>query len=421
MNGGPRGWVLITVLAVTLGACSGVHLRVQHHQVIPEPTTTSALANTVPGAACSAPATLSSGVSIGPARLGAVDFLSREVGVALTAPAVPCEVPRVGISQQVQPVRLGISNDGGTTWATRGSTLLSTTTATSTQQILEQVAPVSTTTVWALSDKGALAFTTNSGTTWAAQPLPAPVVNVAMVGDWLWALSCPPAAGSTGTLRCGPVLERIPLVGGAWESLPLPSLNASIAPKLMVVSPDIVVLLVSVYGDTPGILAVTTDGGQNWNLQASPTGPGNLCQSDVSLTAASPSDWWLLCNGAAAAGSSTKALMRTFDGGKTWRTVAAVTSLVAPPQPGSLTPAEPDFMASGSSNELWLAGFNTLTESADGGVTWTNVPGVNEQGQPAGSFDVLSSSVAWLLAPGIGLWATTNGTTWRPIGAVTTF
>jgi photosystem II stability/assembly factor-like uncharacterized protein len=188
-----------------------------------------------------------------------------------------------------------------------------------------------------------------------------------------------------------------------------------------VVSPDVVVLLVSVHGDSPGAVVVTTDGGQHWLLRAPPLGPGDLCRSDVSVTATSPNDWFLLCNGWGAAGRSPKALMRTFNDGQTWTTVAAVTSLVGPKQPGSLTTAAPDFMASGSAGELWLAGFNTLTESTDGGVAWSTVPGVNEQGEGAGSFDVLSSSGAWLLAPGIGLWATTDGTTWRPIGAVRTF
>jgi hypothetical protein len=33
-----------------------------------------------------------------------------------------------------------------------------------------------------------------------------------------------------------------------------------------------------------------------------------------------------------------------------------------------------------------------------------------------GQFDVLSGTDAWLLAPGAGLWQTTDGITWRSIG-----
>jgi hypothetical protein len=37
-----------------------------------------------------------------------------------------------------------------------------------------------------------------------------------------------------------------------------------------------------------------------------------------------------------------------------------------------------------------------------------------------GQFDVQSSTHAWLLAPDAGLWHTTDGTTWRPVGGTAT-
>jgi len=422
MSGRPRGRILGLVFLVALGACAGPHRGAQHDHVVGGTTTSSAPGTAVSGAkSCSAPASLPSGMAVGPARLGAIDFLAPAIGVALSAPAISCRVPGVGVFQRAQPVRLASSTDGGLQWMTQGSPISSKPPTASTQPVLEQIVAVSVTTVWALSPGGTLLFTTDSGTTWAPQPLPEPVVKVARMGDSLWALACPPTSGSKGTFRCSPVLERKPLAGGAWETVPLPSLHPDVAPNLFVVSPDVVVLMMSDYGGSPGTLVVTADGGREWNLRASPRGPGDLCLSDASFTAASPSDWWLLCNGGAAAGSSTKALMRTYDGGQTWSTVSAIASLTAPIAPGSLPTAAADFMASGSASELWLAGFNTLTESTDGGVTWIVVPGVNEQGEGAGSFDVWSSSMAWLLAPEIGLWATTDGTTWHPVGPVTRF
>jgi hypothetical protein len=38
------------------------------------------------------------------------------------------------------------------------------------------------------------------------------------------------------------------------------------------------------------------------------------------------------------------------------------------------------------------------------------------QGAP-GQFDVLSGTLAWMLAPGAGLWQTTDGITWHPDGS----
>jgi hypothetical protein len=75
-------------------------------------------------------------------------------------------------------------------------------------------------------------------------------------------------------------------------------------------------------------------------------------------------------------------------------------------------------IAAGSPEVLWLATPNTVTESTDGGVTWSQSL-FNPQGT-FGQFDVLSSTHAWLLAPGAGRWHTADGTTWRPVGGTAT-
>jgi photosystem II stability/assembly factor-like uncharacterized protein len=344
-----------------------------------------------------------------------MDFLSPLLGVGLSAPVVPCKEAQ-GYGQQAQPVLLATSADGGTHWVTQGSSIPAS--STSSPPVIEQVVATSTKTVWVL-DHGTVMLTEDGGTTWASQPLPSPVVQIAQVGTWIWALVC---SSSPGTGRCSPVLERTPVTGGAWEMLAVPQLEPSASyTHFVVATPDVVVLVVSPYHNTPGALVVTSDAGQHWNLQATPTGPGNLCSSDADFAAASQSDWWLLCIGGAAAGSSTKALMHTLDGGQTWVTVSAVTSLTDRLQPGSIILAEPADLAAGSPSRLWLAAFNFLTDSSDGGATWTRVHGVFDEGGSLGSFDVLSSHIAWLLAPGDGLWATTDGITWNALGPVTSY
>lgn len=412
-----RRSAVVAVISLVLAACSGGHPNTQPH-VVQRSTATSVSA----AAACSMPTSLGSGVSIPPARLGAIDFLSPETGLALSAKAIPCEVPLgVGkgqnILQQAQPVLLAMTTDGGTDWVTEGAPISpSTTTATT---AIEQVVAGSATMVWALDNEGTLLVTANSGTTWTAQSLPSPVLQIVKNGTWLWTLSCPsPSAPGT----CSPVVERAPLTGGAWERLAaIPQVESGFLSSLNVVSSEVAVLVFSPHGDTAGTLVITTDEGESWDVQATPRGPGNLCTSYPDLASANPSDWWLLCVGGAAAGSSTKALMQTLDGGQTWRTVASVPSLVTPNPPGSLTLGEPAALAAGSSSDLWLAGFNSLTESSDGGVTWTRVPGVNGQGSSTGAFDVWSPRTAWMLAPGTGLWGTTDGSTWHALGAVTTY
>ena len=412
MDIGSRGRrrLFLPLVALSLVACSATQTGRPRHSIPGSTPSVSAMTS------CSAPASLGRNASIASARLGAIDFLSPEVGVALSAPEIPCSVPvghgkGVNIFQHVQPVRLAVSTDGGRQWVTQGRPVSANTSTT--KSVVEQLVATSTKTAWALV-RGTLMVTVNGGTTWASQPLPTPVIDVEKSGSWLWALACPSSAGGA---RCSPVLERKPVTGGAWDKLPIPELQPSVPRDLLVVSTEVAVLLLSPYGDAPGMLAVTTDAGTNWTLEAPPSGPENLCGSDAAIAASGPSNWWLLCLGGAAAGSSTKALMHSGDGGQTWSAVAALTSFVAPIQPGSITSGEPAALAAGSSSQLWLAGFNELTESNDGGATWTRVPGVDEQGAFS-SFDVLSSRMVWLLAPGTGLWATTDGATWSALGAI---
>jgi len=110
--------------------------------------------------------------------------------------------------------------------------------------------------------------------------------------------------------------------------------------------------------------------------------------------------------------------MRSVDAGHTWTVAAWVPSLSAPARPGSLARQDAVTIAAGSPEVLWLATPNTVTESTDGGVTWSQ-PLVNPQGT-FGQFDAQSSTHAWLLAPDAGLWHTTDGTTWRPVGGTAT-
>jgi hypothetical protein len=115
-----------------------------------------------------------------------------------------------------------------------------------------------------------------------------------------------------------------------------------------------------------------------------------------------------------AAGSSPKALFRSTDGGRTW-TVASSLALSGPARPGSLPGEDGATIAAASPDLLWIATLNSLSVSTDGGAFWSMIQ-VNPLGYP-GQFDVLSGTAAWLLAPGAGLWQTTNGTTWQELGS----
>ena len=398
------------VVSVTLSACSP--------GAAPAPTTshettrTTATPTTGGGspAKCLPTADVGRGQPVASSSLGNIDFLSASVGLALTAASIPCQVPGRGWFQQPQAVRLAVSTDGGLHWVTQGEPLPS-----GKNVAYLQFTDVSTSVAWALPNQGSLLLTTDGGTTWTPQPLAEPTQRIATVGRSLWALGCPPA--KDGSLSCiDPVIQAAPLAGGPWRSFPVPQLSSNVAPLLAATSPSTAVLIAEPTS-TPGGLWVTENAGASWTSEPLPTGPSGLCEQYPDFTSEPSGDWWLLCVGGAAAGSSTKALMRSTDDGRTWVTISDVPSLVEPHPPNSLTAAEPAALAAASPSRLWLAGFNFLTQSVDGGVTWTTVPGVNTGGT-SGAFDILSLDHAWLLAAGAGLWGTTDGTTWHALGAV---
>jgi photosystem II stability/assembly factor-like uncharacterized protein len=170
----------------------------------------------------------------------------------------------------------------------------------------------------------------------------------------------------------------------------------------------------TVIGDG-GRLLILRNGGRSVTKRPDPIWMGRPCQP--AGLAAAGRNWWLLCLGGAAAGSSEKALFHTTDAGRRWTVVSQVTSLTAPPRPGAITLQEPNAIAAGSRARLWLAAQNNLYASGDGGARWERVPGPDPQGYPA-AFDVLSPTHAWLLAAGQGLWRTTDGRHWIALGPV---
>jgi hypothetical protein len=117
---------------------------------------------------------------------------------------------------------------------------------------------------------------------------------------------------------------------------------------------------------------------------------------------------------------SANALERTTDGGQRWRTVSAVTNPWSPAVTPDAIPGI-DIVSFGvaSSRRLWLGtSLGEVFASNDGGVHWRPVPGLNTEGAYPEYFDVLSASRAWLIAPGTGVWRTTDGVHWRKLNAV---
>jgi photosystem II stability/assembly factor-like uncharacterized protein len=345
-------------------------------------------------------------------RMGAVQFSSAEDGIGVSAYGFPCwhRTPSGETSSwQREPAQLATTHDGGRTWQPEGAPIPRTA---ANQSLGTMVVAVPARRVWALvADR--LFATDNAGASWQAQALPAPVVQIAAGDGFLWALSCP----MKREIRCTPTLERMRTAGTAWRKLTFPRLTSTPDPQLAVTQGAVIVQVRRAAA--PGAELVSSgDEGASWTVRPDPVWDGRSCLTPANLTTDPTGGWWLICIGSAAAGSSTKGLLHTTDHGRHWVTVSQVRSLQTL-RPHTIPTAEPDALAAPSRTRLWYSGYNSIARSDDGGRRWTGSSGVNPEGATT-YFDALSPTHVWLIAPGAGLWSTTDGIDWHPVGPLNT-
>jgi photosystem II stability/assembly factor-like uncharacterized protein len=345
-------------------------------------------------------------------RMGAVQFSSAEGGIGVSAYGFPCRhrTPSGETSSwEREPAQLVTTHDGGRTWQPEGAPIPRTT---ANEGLGTMVVATSTRRVWALvADR--LFATDNAGASWQAQALPAPVVQIAAGDGFLWALSCP----LQPKIRCAPTLERRRTAGKTWTKLAFPRLASTPDPQLVVTRGAVIVQVRRAAA--PGAeLVSSANEGASWTVRPDPVWEGRSCLTPANLTADPSGGWWLICLGGAAAGSSTKGLLHTTDGGRHWSTVSQVTSLETQ-RPRAISTAEPNALAAPSRTRLWLAGYNSMTRSDDGGRRWAGIHGVNPDGETA-YFDALSPTHGWLIAAGAGMWSTTDGVHWHAVGPLNT-
>jgi photosystem II stability/assembly factor-like uncharacterized protein len=357
-------------------------------------------------------------------HVGAVHFFSATSGVGITAGRFPC-FRRVRAGEQEvgfprQAVRLASTSDGGRTWFIVGMAIP--VAVGPGGAIAEQIAATSPADVWAAVGPHRLVATNDGGSHWQVQAIPTPVVQLAASGGFVWALTCPQAARRTAPAGCRPQLWRTNSAATPWTRVTLPpatALDQSLV-QFAAAGSDLIIELLEASKRPTGQLLVSHDAGKRWTEQRAPTWDHQQCDNPAGLTAARPHTFWLLCLGGAAAGSSTKGLLRSTNAGHTWTTVSAVTSLTQLPRRGSITRGEPSALAAGSQTRLWLSFTNGLTESNDAGRRWTDVPqAFNSEGWET-TIDALSARHAWVLAPGAGLWRTTDGLHWHPLRPLNT-
>jgi photosystem II stability/assembly factor-like uncharacterized protein len=179
------------------------------------------------------------------------------------------------------------------------------------------------------------------------------------------------------------------------------------------------------------ILAFTNDGGGSWNTRPAPC--SGAFSNGAEVAASSSDDLWLLCGSQATAGEQSKQLYRSGDGGGTWRLVASATGLGTPPP--SSVPTDPlplsgyiapftvghHNLAVASPERAWLFPARAdLYETQDDGTSWAPVSDLSPAGFAdggLGNISFLNATQGWICEYSVGLWHTSDGMTWHPLGA----
>src|SRR6202021_1910760 len=173
--------------------------------------------------------------------------------------------------------RESVTTDGGKTWSRQGTQIPG---ADSEDFESSLVAAASTKSLWvSLSTQHSLLHSGDGGETWVIQPVSGLVSGLSLADGWVWALSSCQGTDST----CAPVLQRESVGGGTWQTLAMPQLQSGAPPRLLVISPQVILVLAELVGKSPGELLVTLDAGQTWTVQSTPVGPSNVCTQDIGV------------------------------------------------------------------------------------------------------------------------------------------
>jgi photosystem II stability/assembly factor-like uncharacterized protein len=286
--------------------------------------------------------------------------------------------------------------------------------------------------------------TTDSGVSWHEAAVGPMVYDVSAIGENVWALTsgCPRPLGATTQTVCPLVVEQSPDGGTRWSATTTGLSTLTDGPlaaqrvELARITLNRAYVLITVPDEPAGGLALiyTGDGGQDWVTRPVP------CAASFGLgdemAASGTDDLWLLCGSQAAAGSQSKELYRSSDAGSSWllsatasaSTTGLGTTAVADPAPstlplgGYIAPFSIGHktLAVLSPTTAWLyLTTGSLLKTVSGGRTWTAVPDLVAAGfgtGAPGNVTFISATQGWICAYGVGLWHTTDGEHWAPLG-----
>ena len=282
--------------------------------------------------------------------------------------------------------------------------------------------------------------TSDGGVSWHAAPIGPVVYDVSAIGANVWALAgaCNvKSPASEPATPCALTLEQSLDAGASWHAvggsgfadvMSAPPLAQRV--ELARITHSRSYVLTANAPDQSGAIALTYtgDGGATW--QSRPVPCAGAFSLGAEIAASGTNDLWLLCGSQASNGEQSKELFRSSDGGMDWTLTASATGLGTPPAPqlntlslgGYIAPYSIGHknLAVASPTTAWLYPFPTVMyKTVSGGRSWTAVPGLAAAGFGTGgpgNVTFISATQGWICQYGVGLWHTSDGVHWFPLG-----
>jgi hypothetical protein len=283
----------------------------------------------------------------------------------------------------------------------------------------------------------------DEGANWKEAPIGPYVLDASAIGLNVWALTgtCPTQT-STNSSSCSIGLEQSLDGGETWAALASPTLPTTVPEsfvprqsELARITKTRAYVLTSSAASAQAFpdwsLEFTDDEGATWTSRSAPC--DGAFADGAEVAASSTDDLWLLCGSQASAGSQSKQLFRSSNGGRSWSLTASATGVgtpapqTVPPNRLPLTGYVAPFalghhnLAVLSSTEAWLLPTRaSLYVTGDGGSSWSSVADLADAGfgnGGAGNVTFLSPTSGWICEYGVGVWHTTDGLRWLPLGA----
>ncbi|MFZ2056275.1 MAG: hypothetical protein WAV54_02550 [Acidimicrobiales bacterium] len=366
-----------------------------------------------PGSRCSnARIEVDPGTVVPAPYLAAIQFLSSDTGVGLTASMIDCLVgPRIH-SSEAFPVWQVVSTDGGQVWRAVGSALPKPLVPSFTNT---DMAFSSTSRGW-VEAGGALAYTDDGGHHWKLVRLGGTVTALQADGQTVAALV-------TQQPQVGARVWLLSPAGGIRGHTSLTQASEINTLDQLAVIPKTGELVVAVASSGGSYLVGTAGAGSVWTRLGEPC-PRWGIEATVAIGG---DDLAAVCSNVRAMNEEPKIFAISLDGGRSWQVRSAWRNFDAS-DPSGLPSNDLFSLASSPGGDLYMATTGEVSGGAsvsrDGGSSWASldvtVPqDVLDNGSAGAQFSFVSQSHGWLLLQSEALLRTVDGIHWTVLSSAT--